>query len=322
MAIKNQLWWRKYRPKTVNNMVLLPRIKKVVENGIQQDMIFYGHPGTGKSALIEILLKDKNYMKINASMENGIDTLRDKITDFCESMPSPFVRSEDKMKYVYLEEFDRTTPAFQDGFKAFVENYDHKVRFIISMNDITRVIPALISRLKPQVCFNPANEDEKAYLMNGYFKYLLSIVKHNKLNIDEDIIKKVMVTNFPDLRASVQELQTMSITGTDNVQYVIRNIEVFNFILNGKNDFSDNFYFVMDNWANQPKDLIDILSRPFYNYLLNNHGQIINEKGFELLELTKKYNAEFEFTTDPPLHVFSLICEMKSILIKKTSYSV
>jgi len=314
MAVKNQLWWRKYRPKNLGTIILLPRIKKVIENGIQQDMIFHGHPGTGKSTLIEILLKDKNSLKINASMENGIDTLRDKITDFCESMPSPFVKTDDKMKYVYLEEFDRTTPAFQDGFKAFVENYDHRVRFIISMNDITRVIPALISRLKPQICFNPSNDEEKTYLMGGYFKYLSSIVKHVKIDVEDDVIKKIITKNFPDLRASVQELQTMSITGGDDTQFNVGNNEVFDFILNGENNFSDNFYFVMDNWANQPKDLIDILSRPFYQYLLNNNEQTIKDKGFKLLDLTKRYNAEFEITTDPPLHVFSLICELKKIL--------
>jgi DNA polymerase III delta prime subunit len=313
MPVKNQLFWRKYRPKTISNLVLLPRIKKVIENGIQQDLILHGHPGTGKSTLAEILLKDKNFMKINASMENGIDTLRDKILDFCQSMPSPFVKTDDKMKYVYLEEFDKVTNNFQDGFKSFVENYDHKVRFIISMNDITNVIPALMSRFT-KINFNPANDEEKNFLLNGYFKYLLSVSKHIKMEIGDDVIKKIINTNFPDLRASVQELQTMHITGSEDVIASGNYGDVIEFIMNGENIFSENFYFVMDNWVNQPKDLIDILSRPLYYHLLRNHQDIIDEKGYELLDLTKRYNAEFDVTTDPPLHVFSLICELKKIL--------
>jgi len=315
MAIKDLAWWRKYRPKTINNMVLLPRIKKIVEKGIKKDLLFYGHAGTGKSALIEILLKDKNYIKINASKENGIDTLRDKITDFCETMPSPFIKTDDKMKYVYLEEFDRTTANFQDGFKAFIEEYNDKVRFIISMNDISNVIDPVKSRFNPIICFNPSNDDEKNYLMSGYYKYLLSISKHAKLEITDDVIKKIISTNFPDLRSCVGELQLMDITGTQDTSTAGGNYkDVFDFIMNGENDFSDNFYFVMDNWVNQPKDLIDILGRPLFHYLLVNHKDIIDKSGYELLALNKQYNAEFEITTDPPLHVFSLICEIKKIL--------
>jgi len=313
MSVKNQLFWRKYRPKTLNNLVLLPRIRKVIENGIQQDLILHGHPGTGKSTLAEILLKDKHFIKINASMENGIDTLRDKILDFCETMPSPFVKSTDKMKYVYLEEFDKVTNNFQDGFKAFVENYDERVRFIISMNDITNVIPALISRFT-RISFNPSNDEEKNYLLSNYHKYLLSVSKHSKMDVDDTVLKRIISTNFPDLRASVQQLQTMQITGSEDEMASGDYSDVIGYMMNGDNNFSDNFYFVMDNWVNQPKDLLDILGRPLYYHLLRNNQSIIDEKGFMLLELTKKYNAEFEITTDPPLHVFSLICDMKAIL--------
>ena len=70
----------------------------------------------------------------------------------------------------------------------------------------------------------------------------------------------------------------------------------------------------MDNWVNQPKDLIDVLGRPLYYHLLRNNPEIIKTKGLKLLDITKQYNAEFEITTDPPLHVVSLICELKKIL--------
>jgi len=252
-------------------------------------------------------------MKINANIDNGINVLREKMLDFCDSMPSPLVKTDDKMKYVYLEEFEKASPEFQDGFKGFVEKYDYRVRFIISMNDISKVIGPLLSRFN-KICFTPINDDEKNFLLNGYYKYLMSVVKHSKMTVDDNIIRKIIDTNFPDLRLSIQDLQTIYITEDQNISIKGNYKDIFDFILNKNNNFSENFYFVMDNWVNQPKTLIDILGRPFYQYLINNHKEIIDEKGFKLLELNKIYNAEFETTTDPPLHVFSLICELKNIL--------
>lgn len=314
------LFWRKYRPKKLTGMVLLPRIRKYFENGFKQNVILHGPPGTGKSTLIEILLKDKNYIKINASIENGIDTLRDKITDFCDSMPSPFVKTDDKMKYVYLEEFDKTTDNFQDGFKAFVEKYDDRVRFIISMNDVNYVIAALQSRFQ-KISFIAENDSEKIYLMAGYEKYITSVAQHSGVIIDEDTIKQIVSKNYPDLRSSVKDLETIKITGNlSNNSLDVNYSEIFDFVLKSENDFERNFYYVMDNWVNNPKDLMNILGRPFYKYLIDNYKNVIKKGGFEILSLSKQYNSEFEMTVDPPLHLFSYICDLKTILSKYPYY--
>ena len=315
--MQDLLFWRKYRPQSIKGMVLLPRIKIYLENGFRQNVILHGHSGTGKSTIVDILLKDKNVLKINASIDNGIDLLRDKMLDFCDSMPSPFVKTTDKMKYVYLEEFDKATGNFQEGFKAFVEKYDDRVRFIISMNDVSSVIEPLHSRFQ-KINFNPSNDEERSYLLTGYYKYIASIVKHTKMELDTKTIKNIVEKNFPDLRSSVVDIETIFITGNVDTSSS-ENHNVYSFIMDGNNNFSENYYFVMDNWVNQPKDLIDILGRPLFSFLLKNHKEIINNKGFELLSLSKQYNVEFETTTDPPLHVFSYICELKKILTPQFS---
>jgi DNA polymerase III delta prime subunit len=317
MSITNKLFWEKYRPKALNNMVLLPRIKNHFTKGIDEaNWLLYGHSGTGKSTLLDILLKDKHCIKINANLFNGVDVLREKIMEFCDTMPSPFVRTDDKMKYVYLEEFEKTTESFQDAFKGFIESYSHKVRFLISMNDISAIkVPPLLGRFN-KICFNPENDEERNYLINGYNKYLMSVIKHAKITVDTDVLKRIISTNFPDLRASVQDVQNIYITGDQKVSAGGNYKDIFDFMLNKDNDFSENFYFVMDNWVNQPRDLINILGRPLYQYLLIDHKNIIDKCGYDLLKLTKQYNAEFDTTTDPPLHVFSLICELKTILLK------
>ena len=117
-------------------MVMLPRIKSFLGKGIQTNLLLHGNSGTGKTTIVRILLKDKHSKVLNSSIKNGVNVLREEIDDFCRSMPSPMIRSDDKMKYVYLEEFEKATPEFKDAFKAFIEEYDSRVRFIITMNGI------------------------------------------------------------------------------------------------------------------------------------------------------------------------------------------
>ena len=74
--LKELLFWEKYRPKNQKNMILLPRIESIINDGIVDNKIFYGSPGTGKSTLANILAKENSFIKINASKDNGVDVLR------------------------------------------------------------------------------------------------------------------------------------------------------------------------------------------------------------------------------------------------------
>jgi DNA polymerase III delta prime subunit len=319
--MKNLLYWEKYRPKNEKQIILLPRIKKIFNDGIQTNVLLHGHMGTGKTSLIRILLKDKTYIKINASLKNGVDILREELYDFCVSMPSPFNRSEDKMKYVYLEEYEKTTPAFQDAFKSFIEEYDNRVRFIITMNHIECVIPEVLSRFN-EVDFDPRDEFEKSFLKDGYFKYLKLVCNHvektNEFKIENDIIKNIINKKFPDLRSSVQDIQQIYITkdiGTliynsdNNYQYV------YDFILNNKNDSIENFDFVETYFLNETLLLLKILSRPFMKYLIKNKTDIFKENGLLLIKLSKEHNESFNNQmVDPVIHLSNYINELKKIL--------
>jgi len=87
MSVKSLLLWEKWRPKTMEDVILLPRIRKHFEFGINQNFIFYGHFGTGKTSLARILIgkytKDKPYLELNSSLYTSIDVLRSEIEDFC-----------------------------------------------------------------------------------------------------------------------------------------------------------------------------------------------------------------------------------------------
>jgi DNA polymerase III delta prime subunit len=313
--IKDILFWEKFRPNQINKMILLPRIKKFLGDGIQTNILLHGYMGTGKSTLIRILLKDKVYKHINASLQNGVDLLREELYDFCVSRSSPFIKTDDKFKYIYLEEFDKSTPAFQDAFKAFIEEFDSKVRFIITMNHIENVIPEIKSRFNI-VNFTPQSTDEKTFLKNGYFKYLKSICLYLDFDLDNDIIRKIINKNFPDLRSSVQIIQEIYITGDTEIYKNINNNDfVYKYILNNENDPIKNYNFVDNNFSDNPVELLKTLSRPFIEFLIEHKKEIFEKKGFLLIKLSKEHNETYNNQmVDPIIHLSNYLNELKKII--------
>ena len=109
MSVDKLLLWEKWRPKSIDEIILLPRIRKHFENGLNENYIFYGHYGTGKTSLARILVgkysKDKPFIEINSSLYTSIDVLRNEIESFCKFQPMMEVESD--IKYVFLDEFER-----------------------------------------------------------------------------------------------------------------------------------------------------------------------------------------------------------------------
>ena len=172
MSSMNQLLLlEKWRPKSIEDIVLLPRIRKNFENGINGNYIFYGHYGTGKTSLARILIgkytKDKPFLELNSSLFTSIDVLRTQIEDFCKY--TPMMETDSDIKYIFLDEFERVSSQFQDAFKAFIEKYNRNVRFIITTNHINKISDGIKSRI-PQINFDCIDVEEERFLKQEIFK--------------------------------------------------------------------------------------------------------------------------------------------------------
>ena len=145
-----QLWTEKYRPNDVDGYVFRDdeqkaQVKTWIDEGAIPHLLFSGAPGVGKTTLAKILIKqleidDFDVLEINASRENSIDTIRDKITGFVQTMPFG------DFKVVLLDEADYISPNGQAALRGVMETYHASARFILTCNYPNRVIPALHSR--------------------------------------------------------------------------------------------------------------------------------------------------------------------------------
>lgn len=315
-SVNQLLLWEKWRPKKIEDIVLLPRIKKHFENGVVGNYIFYGHYGTGKTSLARILIgkytKDKPFLELNSSLFTSIDVLRNQIEDFCKF--SPMMDSGDGIKYIFLDEFERVSSQFQDAFKAFIEKYNKNVRFIITTNHINKISDGIKSRI-PQINFDCQNIEEERYLKQEIFKRIKNvIIKEENINISKEDLISIITKKFPDFRSIMVELENFVSTGQLSNQYsgVSNKVkqELFELIFNEKSDYEKTYHFLMNVFGSEKIDtMLLLLGKPFVDWSIENGKDV--DKLFQCNYIITDYSSKLEYVSDPLILGMTVIGKLR-----------
>jgi len=260
----NNLYVEKYRPQTLSDLVLSDSNRKYFDSITDEipNLLFVGTPGLGKTTLARILVNDVlecQYLYINASDENGIDTIRSKVVGFSQTKSL-----DGKHKVVILDEADGITIDGQRALRNTMEEYSSMTRFILTANYKHKIIPAIQSRTQ-FFDLTPPFDD--------VVKRIVDIVKQEGIKIEADQkpnFVNLIKQNYPDIRKVLNSIQKATIDGKFAVETSLDNNDIVNKIhefVTGKNVLKLRKYLI-DN-ENEFQGDYHNLMKLYLNYVYN-----------------------------------------------------
>ena len=197
--IKNSLWVEKYRPQSLDTYIgnehLKSKVKVYLESGDLPHLLLYGRAGTGKTTLAKLLVNniDCDYLYINASDENSVEVVREKVKNFASTLGFA------EMKIIILDECDYITPNAQAALRNLMETFSKHCRFILTCNYVERIIDPIQSRCQSFQIIPP---DRKQVAM-----HISSILQKESIDAKVDDIVTIVNGGYPDIRRVINAAQ-------------------------------------------------------------------------------------------------------------------
>ena len=203
--IKHSLWVEKYRPTTMDTYIgnehLKSKVSIYLESGDLPHLLLYGKAGTGKTTLAKLLVNniECDYLYINASDENSVEVVRDKVKNFASTL------GFQELKVIILDECDYITPNAQAALRNLMETFSKHCRFILTCNYVERIIDPIQSRCQSFQIIPPDRKQIAQHLSN--------ILTNENVNYELDNIVTIVNGSYPDIRRVINSSQRQVVNG-------------------------------------------------------------------------------------------------------------
>jgi replication factor C small subunit len=204
-----ELWTEKYRPQTIDGYVFTdPNQREQIEHFIKEKsvphLMLSGPAGTGKTTLAKILVNSLDidpydFLQVNASRDNGVDFLKNKIEGFVSTMPFGH------LKIVLLDEADYLSHNAQAILRGLMETYQAQARFILTCNLAHKIINPLKSRCQ-QFIIDKTDQTE-------FTTRVATILLEESVEFEIEVLDSYVKATYPDLRKCLNLLQSNSVSG-------------------------------------------------------------------------------------------------------------
>ena len=303
--MSNTLWVEKYRPTTLENYIgnehLKQKVSAYLESNDIPHLLFYGKAGTGKTTLAKLLIKniECDYLYINASDENSVDTVRYKVKEFASCIGFK------PMKVIILDECDYITPNAQAALRNIMETFSQHCRFILTCNFVERIIDPIQSRCQSFQIVPPSKIQVAKHLHN-------ILVQENIMDTPEDI-KILVETGYPDIRRVINSAQRNIVNGklkldTSSIiqnDYKLKLLKILE-TQNKKNAFKEIRQLLADNHVRDFADLFRLLYDEVDVY---GKGHVA-----ECILIIAKYELSDVQVPDKEINAMAMLIEILSVV--------
>ena len=273
--VDNSLWVESYRPTRLEDYVgnehLKSKVEGYLESGDVPHLLLHGRAGTGKTTLAKLIVKsvDCDYMVINASDENNVDTVRNKVKNFASSMGFK------KWKIIILDEFDYMSPNAQAILRNLMETFSQHCRFILTCNYVEKVIEPIQSRCQSFQIVPPTKKDVAVQISK--------ILGAEGVTFEPKDLVPIIDAGYPDIRKIINTCQLNSNKGklqvdTQNLlenDYKTKVLDILKSKDDKRNKYTNMRQAIIDSRVTDFSELFTMLYEKVDEYAPSNTANVI-----------------------------------------------